>query len=352
MPAASPAEALRAEAVLMRTRTAAVRPAGHSEFLKTDLCDSRHCIVYSGITQENNEARRAVQDTAGGRLYRAGAVAPVTQHISCGWSGEQSGEDRAAPAGMVRSASDLERLTHGYPSGDLFCESSSLIQPAWSRWVRIVDADLLRGRIEREKYIGAIERVQVLGRTPTGRVTGLEVAGVRASVRLEGVQALERALDPGGLRSTLFTVQPLYDGRHIRWLVLWGAGTGDGQGMCLAGALGQAHLGGRYRAILSRYFPGTEVRGAPPEPKAPPTYRPLGPGPTVHERERARLRSKARAREKARAALLRKKAAAKKPAQAASVSTETVKPGEAETAPVEGSQDSGEAPASPQEENP
>jgi peptidoglycan hydrolase-like amidase len=89
----------------------------------------------------------------------------------------------------------------------------------------------------------------------------LEVVGSRATAALEGEDVVAAVLSPGSLRSGLFGLQPLYRGKYLRRLVVWGAGTGDGRGLCVAGALGQATLGRGWREILRSYFPGTEIEG-------------------------------------------------------------------------------------------
>jgi peptidoglycan hydrolase-like amidase len=91
-------------------------------------------------------------------------------------------------------------------------------------------------------------------------------------------QEIEDVLSPSSLRSTLFTITPLYRGKRLMRLILWGAGTGTGRGVCRGGALGMASLGQGYHDILTHYYPGAHFEGlknvpAPkteePAPKAP-----------------------------------------------------------------------------------
>ena len=317
MPQDSPREALRALAVLVRTRAAGVPRGKHHPFFNLDLCDSSHCQFYAGVPGESASGREAEMSTAGGRLFRGGVPLSAPFHASCGWATEERGEDAEKPVGLVASAWDLERLLHGFPPTSLYCEMSSFAPTAWSRWVRVLDGAALRARIERSKFIGRLHDVRVVARTPTGRATALDVVGSRETVRVEGREAIEAFLAPRGLRSTLFTLQPLYRGKVLQRLVVWGAGTGDGHGACLAGAMGQAHLQRTYREILSTYFPGSEVRGAPPEPPGPPVYKAVvvkaTGGVTPAEKRRALAKKKARIRqgERDRAKRLEAEAAAK-----------------------------------------
>ncbi|MBI4425638.1 MAG: tetratricopeptide repeat protein [Elusimicrobia bacterium] len=307
MPSGSPREALRAQAVIARSRAWAVAKGAHHSFLNSDLCDSSHCEVYNGLVQESSAAREAVTSTAGGRLFKNGAPLVAAQHRSCGWATEDRGEDRnpyaegparaGVPASLVESAYDLEALARSYPPPGLFCEASSLSPASWSRWVRVLDSDALRARIERTRFIGRLHDVRVAARSRTGRVTALDVVGSRETLRVEGTEAIGAFLAPGSLRSTLFTLQPLYRGRTLRQLIVWGAGTGDGRGLCIAGALGQAHLGRKYRQILAHYLPGSEVRGAPVDPEEAAVYRAATGGVTPREQSRARGKRAARIRQ-------------------------------------------------------
>ena len=128
------------------------------------------------------------------------------------------------------------------------------------RWVRVIGAKQLRQRVSRRKDIGAIRRVRVDSRTSTGRVKALEIIGSRGSLLYTGREEISSVLSPGSLRSTLFVLQPLYDGKDLARLLVWGAGTGSGLGMPRAGAAGQAALGRPWKDILKTYFPRSEVR--------------------------------------------------------------------------------------------
>lgn len=262
VPEGAPEQALRAQALLSRTRVLALFPPGErQDSLGLHACDSSHCSLYAGLAQESSEATRAVLDTMGGVLVRGGGKVPASQHLHCGWATEDSGEDRADPAQSLRSARDLERLVHQPPERDSYDEAASLLPASAARWVRVLQTQAVRARVERRQYIGKLHNLRVLRRSPTGRILALEAVGAQGRLAFEGEEAVRALLYPGGLPSTLFTLQPLYRGKELRQVLLWGAGTGNGKGLCLAGALGRARLGMDARAILSHYFPGSTLAG-------------------------------------------------------------------------------------------
>ena len=93
---------------------------------------------------------------------------------------------------------------------------------------------------------------------------------------------LEQAIDLRlSLRSALFTLQPVYDGRNLDRVVLWGAGTGSGLGFSRSGAIGQAALGAKWQDIVKFYFPNQQLRDvdrpAPAPAAAKPPTKALGP---------------------------------------------------------------------------
>ncbi|MBI5201361.1 MAG: hypothetical protein HY925_07230, partial [Elusimicrobia bacterium] len=95
-------------------------------------------------------------------------------------------------------------------------------------------------------------------------------------------------------------------GKVLTQLVVWGAGTGDGHGLCVAGAMGQAHLGRKYRTILAHYFPGGEVKGAPDEPPPGKSIGKATGGVTEKEKLRARAKRAGRIRQQQRERASRK----------------------------------------------
>lgn len=268
LPQGSPIEAYKAQAVVSRTKTLWHKALGRPSMERSDICDSAHCQKYMGLNEEMLDATRAVGATEGVVLKLNGQPANVFQHENCGGITENARDssekyadhlvsvhDGPTPTVIGSSPIDLERWTHEYPPGDRYCEASSLAQAAQARWIRILNAEDLKTRAERVKFIGRIHHIRALKRSATGRIRALEVVGGRDRFVLEGDKAITDFLSPGSLRSMMFTIQPLMKGASASHFILWGAGTGNGLGMCIAGALGQASLGRTWPMILAQYFP-------------------------------------------------------------------------------------------------
>lgn len=284
LPAGSPPEAFKAQAVV--SRTAALWAMGHRAptLERCDLLDDRSVQMTAGVSGEMREAGDGVLATEGLALTENGLVTRAPQHEDSGGrteDGKASGE-----AGMESFVSvddgpraiaawttplDFERFVHEPPPEGLFSEAAPGRSAATARWVRVLDAKDIRARAEAKARVGRIRALRVAGRTDTGRVKALEVVGSDATATFTGFDEIQALLSPGSLRSTLFTLQPLYDGKSVSRVILWGAGTGHGIGYSRSGGIGQAALGKPWRDILKHYFPRQEVRSVDrptPQPSA------------------------------------------------------------------------------------
>lgn len=273
MPLDSPPQALRAQAVVSRTAAYWASENRDETLERCDLLDDDSTQRTIGVSGEMHSALDAVVDTEGLALALKGRPARVPQHNDSGGTtedGAETGEpglehivsvqDSAKPSVPWRTAVELERYTHESPPEGLFSEAAPITMPNSTRWMRILDGRALRARVERRKDLGAIRHLRTAGRTATGRVRAIEVIGASGAATYTGRKELEELLGPGSLRSTLFTIQPLMDGKRLDRVILWGAGTGSALGFPRTGAIGQASLGVAWREIVRHYFPRLEVK--------------------------------------------------------------------------------------------
>jgi peptidoglycan hydrolase-like amidase/Flp pilus assembly protein TadD len=268
LPHGSPAEAYKAQAVVSRTRALWAKAHRTENPERSDFCDSETCQKYSGLSEEMRDAANGVRQTAGAVLSRSGQPALLLEHDNCGGLTEDGRLAKDPEAAFMTSVSDgespdsfrpspdqLELWTHEYPPANRYCDASGLTAPVDSRWLRIIPGTDLAARARRLRDIGSLRGVRVLRRSATGRVQALEIIGSKQNLTLEGEQLIAKVLSPGSLRSTLFTLQPLMAGNRLERLLIWGAGTGHGIGLCRDGLLGQAAMGKKWREILAHYFP-------------------------------------------------------------------------------------------------
>ena len=254
-------QATLAQAVI--SRTYAMRNRGRWESRGFDAWADVRDQVYVGVGGETPQAWDAVRRTAGQVVRYRGELIEAFFHSTCG--------SRTVPAEEAfrtgRARPYLRSVSDASGGGHSFCE----ISPRF-RWREEWDGQKLRTILSRTlpaaTNVGGggdglqrITNLVVSERTASGRVGELRVVFARGDVRVSGpdVRAVLRPEPDRPLHSTSFqlTVTPGPDG--VSRVVVAGAGSGHGVGVCQWGAIGRARAGQDYRRILMTYYPGTTV---------------------------------------------------------------------------------------------
>jgi stage II sporulation protein D len=252
--------ALQAQAVVSRTvalqRAGAGRERGGREY---DILATVSDQAYAGVGASSDLAERAVATTRGQVLTYQGRLIDAFFHSTCGGRTASGPEVfAAADRPYLRSVSDLD------PGGRAWCA----ISPRF-RWRESWSGEQLSRTLRETLPLAGgaaaladgLRDLRVLDRTPSGRVARLEVRSTGGTFVVTGAaaRAILRPPDGGVLWSADFALQVSRDGERIVGLQAEGAGAGHGVGFCQWGAIGRARAGYSYGAILSAYFPGTEV---------------------------------------------------------------------------------------------
>jgi stage II sporulation protein D len=225
MPVTFPTEALKAQAVAARTYALQRKIDALSQ--PVHLGSSVLAQVYGGLNRENPHTRAATEATAGQVLTYELEPIEAYFHSSC---------EGRTETGLAALGRDLPYLQ----SVDCNCRPG----PS-TRWALDVSDD------ELERAFGARGGVKVLARTSTGRVRRLQIGGRS----VDAVQ-FRQLLGYDKVRSLSFDVAS--DGHGgVR---LTGRGSGHGAGLSQWGAKQMADEGRDYRAILSHFYPGTELQ--------------------------------------------------------------------------------------------
>ena len=234
-PATWPREALRAQAIVVRTYAAYQRQlnAGRAYHIVASTADQQ----YAGRVDDASPVWDAVRDTAGQVLLWEGALFAAFYHTDDGGYTE-------AP-GAVFAAKDLPALR------PVRCQYDSGPHYRWNLDLRLADLSEALRRAGFE--VGAVTGIDVAGRSQTLRVLELVVRGTRGAARLRGTE-FRRLVGYDTLRSTLFAVA--VDGQYARFA---GRGWGHGVGMCQAGAAGMAEQGYTAAQILVYYYGGARL---------------------------------------------------------------------------------------------
>jgi stage II sporulation protein D len=231
MPAAFPPEALKAQAVAARSFALARKieavAEGRSWHLGATVLDQ---VYRAG---RDPRARAAAAATAGEVLAREHEPVLAFFHAACGGRTER-GADALGQELPYLASVPCDR-----------CRPA----PRWRWTVRVGAAEL--GRLA--GLPGPATAARVAARTGSGRAARVAVEARRARVEL-GAADLRQRLGFDRLPSLAFDVK-VAGGEAV----FAGRGAGHGSGMCQWGAAGLARQGRDYRAILGRYYPGTEI---------------------------------------------------------------------------------------------
>ncbi len=238
MPDAYPTEALKAQAIAVRTY--ALKNRGKHSSQGFDICDSQHCQVYNGSVSGKNRCAKAVMDTAGMVLTYNGQLISVLYSADCGGTTQSYAE--AYP-------------DHDIPYLGCVSEPSEISHLEWEK--RYTPADLeVRLRSAGIKEAAGLKSIAVAATGPSGRVQSIEITGETGTATITG-NKLRGALGYGVIKSTLFTIASDDDGT----ITFTGRGFGHGIGLCQTGARGLAEPPFNYTSdqILAHYFPGTQL---------------------------------------------------------------------------------------------
>ncbi|HTT69852.1 MAG TPA: SpoIID/LytB domain-containing protein [Anaeromyxobacteraceae bacterium] len=269
LPARSPAEALKAQAVTARSNVLAQIGTRHLTEPYV-LCNEVHCQAYRGAEAETPATDAAVSATRGEALFgrRDRTLVDAVYSALCGGHGEDNDAVwPTQPNPSLRGESDLLPGAPGALAGGLEDEARlgaflAAAPPSWCslargaprgryRWERRFTGEDLDA-FASDLGVGHVRGLTVTARGVSGRARTLVVVGERGRGVVEGELRIRRFL--GNLPSAMFVVK-----REGGAFVLHGGGWGHGVGMCQWGAVGRAQAGQDYRTILRAYYEGAEV---------------------------------------------------------------------------------------------
>jgi stage II sporulation protein D len=229
-----PMEAVKSQAVIARSYAVYQKLArrGAPYQLESSVMDQ----VYEGCDVEDSRAARGVQETAGEVLVYDDKVIQAFYHSNC--------------AGHTESSKNVWGLSIPYLRGVpcQYCRDSNPI-----KWEQIIPLKKVEAALKLAGYpVSGLKELRVQGRNESGRVQDLEVSCARGRVSVPGI-AFRKALGYGVVKSTNFEIRTAGSD-----LLVAGAGSGHGVGLCQWGAKERAADGFDYREILTYYYPGVK----------------------------------------------------------------------------------------------
>lgn len=264
MPASYEAEALKCQAVCARSYAHCQMLAfGYPEY-SAHVDDSVSYQVY-GNSQEQETTIRAVQETAGQRLWHQNEVVKTYYYsTSCG----HSTSIEAWGSALTDANQYLKGVSICNEEGKAYEENLP-----WYRWKAVVPEQTMSNLVELNtgQEIGTLQNITITKQGVGGVALQIVASGTKGKVTIDTENKIRSALGGSGyeiekqdgsfvkstklLPSAFFTIAKT-GGNYI----IEGGGYGHGIGMSQNGANEMAKAGKTYDEILQFFYPGTEVK--------------------------------------------------------------------------------------------
>jgi stage II sporulation protein D len=269
MPASSPLEALKAQAVTARSNVLAQIGTRHLTD-PYELCSEVHCQAYRGEAAQVASSDAAVRATAGEALFGKAdhRLVDAVYSAMCGGYGEDNeaiwgnlpnpnlrgrpdlpAQDATAWRGGIAGEKRLAEFLATAPAA--WCGRASGARKDRYRWERRFTRAEMDALVE-PLGVGTVTSLEATSRGVSGRARTLRVSGSQGSTVVHGELRIRRLLR--NLPSAMFLVS-----RNANGWLLRGGGWGHGAGMCQWGAVGRAEAHQTYVEILRAYYSGAEV---------------------------------------------------------------------------------------------
>ena len=232
-----------------------------------DVCADDHCQRYQGLTMAvGDTVRKAVDQTWGLVLKYGDELCDARFSKCCGGRMELFStcwEEKDPP--YLKPLPDTPSWAEGE---DPFCNTSDesvlsqvlndydLETKDFYRWKVEYSRKDLSELVRRRSGIdfGTIDDLVPVEKGPSGRIKRLLVRGDKKSLVIGKELIIRKWLSESHLKSSAFEVK--WEGDR---LVLEGSGWGHGVGLCQIGAAVMGSKGYTFDAILSHYYPGSEL---------------------------------------------------------------------------------------------
>jgi len=259
-------EAGRAQAIAARSYTLFYRGRRAAEGF--DVYGTVEDQLYVGVEGERALATDCVESTSGQVALSAGRPVRANYCSTCG--GITADVWEAWPADPLPYLVSHRDRPDGDSTADDYCAASKQyrwqeVWPAPEFMADLAEYGPANGVPLPSRSLGTLLDVRVDTRSRSGRVWRLLVDTSTGEVVIPAWSLRQVLRRPGNgssiLRSNLFKVDVRRDPRndHVISVVMCGAGSGHGVGLCQTGALGMARAGRSAEDIIHHYYQGAAI---------------------------------------------------------------------------------------------
>lgn len=297
MGAACPPALIEAQTIAARSWMLANVEQKHVH-LGMDVCNDDCCQRYQGSTFLTEQSLKGALNTSGQVLIYDDSICDARYSKSCGgimesfatiWGGQPldylqvKADALDEPAEWRKPLSDEKHFEQWIDSAPAtFCSPAVIPeenltqylgsvdeQGRYFRWEQMISQEEMTANMNRYHPIqaAAITKIRINRRGGSGRTNSLTVHYLDQqqqahSFDIKAEFSIRQSMHPKFLYSSAFLVQAEGAGKDgiPSHFMLRGAGWGHGVGLCQIGALGMSLKGFSTEAILSHYFPGSQLK--------------------------------------------------------------------------------------------
>ena len=248
MPYNWPGEALKAQAIAMRTYVLKnIKAKKHGNY---DLCDKCHCQIYNGFKKNFDLLDKIVAETNDLCIYYDDNLIDAVFFSSSGGATEDSENVWSNKIDYLRGKKNVSDFKE--------------VSKTWTH--KFSGLQIRKMLLQKNIDIGNILEVKICEILPSGRVNKLLLIGTNGEKILlkEEIRNFFRCDNGQILESRMFDINSqiyLDENNNIDCLLEFtGKGYGHGVGMSQYGAKAFAESGANFNAILKYYYTGVEIK--------------------------------------------------------------------------------------------
>lgn len=296
MPASSPVDALRAQAIVARSYTYTILNKHRSDGY--NLCSSTDCQVYGGFEWEHPATNQAIIDTYGEYITYEGKIVNTPYHSSSGGYTESSEKVWGGKLPYLVATEDIYSLNAPNSSWSIKLTPGELRDKLSANGINVGEVKDLHiiettdsDRVEKIKIIGSTSEEIITGERLRTIIGSTTLKSTLFSVGKEGSSDSKKVyvIDGSGQGAKEVNLSGLYiiDGKNKKEVnrntfsrirgngsstdidgtvsvkpttfTFEGKGYGHGVGMSQYGAIEMANIGYNYKDIIQHYYNGVEI---------------------------------------------------------------------------------------------
>ena len=242
---------LEAMAIAIRTRLYNIIDL--TEDFDFNIPDNVADFNFAGNNMVSFLARKAAEATKNQVLLNDGELALAKTYKACGTVTEDGIKNTKKTFEFRPSALNIFKYMFSNPPADLLSTPKDPTQWSEIKWIYAIPIKDIQARLKQNFNIGKLKYFEVADFSDTGRVLAVRFVGSKKTIELPFKEA-NFVLSAGTLRSDFFTFIPFK--KEIMFI---GSDTGNGSGICIAGAIGLAGEQKSVSDILNYYYPSYKI---------------------------------------------------------------------------------------------